>query len=274
MQTLEGKVVALTGAGSGIGRALAVMLSKAGSKLALADINPDSLQETCDLLPDHTESYCQIIDVSDPEQVQSYADATAEHFGKVDLIINNAGVFLSQAIADLSIKEMKWLMDINFWGIVYGCKSFLPYLQQHKDAHIVNISSIFGLVASPNQAAYCASKFAVRGFTETLRQETKGTGTNVSCVIPGGIKTNIVRNGRFFNGSNEITSKKNAVQKFEEMATITPERAAQVIINGILSNKKRIFIGPDTRLIDIASRLLPVRCEALLGKGLKGVLNS
>ncbi|MCL6270225.1 SDR family NAD(P)-dependent oxidoreductase [Sansalvadorimonas sp. 2012CJ34-2] len=273
MRTLEGKVVALTGAGSGIGRALAIMLSKAECKLALADINPESLKDTCELLPEDTESYCQAIDVSDPDQVQNFADTTAEHFGQVDIIINNAGVFLSQSIADLSIKEMKWLMDINFWGIVYGCKSFLPYLQKQNDAHIVNISSIFGLVTTPNQSAYCASKFAVRGFTETLRQETKHTGIHVSCVIPGGIKTNIVRNGRFFTGPNEDSTRDKAAQRFEEMATISPERAAQVIINGILSNRKRIFIGPDTRLIDIASRLLPVRCEAILGKGLKGVLN-
>ncbi len=267
MKSLDGKVVVLTGAGSGIGRALTVLLGKAGCKLALADIDQHALAQTCELLPETVQTFCQTVDVSIQEQMHAFADSTIYHFGCADVVINNAGVSLSQTITDMDIGEMKWLMDINFWGTVYGCKSFLPHLLPRRDAHIVNISSVFGLITTPTQAAYSASKFAVRGFTETLRQEMKGTAVNVSCVIPGGIKTNIVKNSHFHLGPDEAISKKEAADRFEQMATITPERAAQVIVNGILSNRKRIFIGSDARLIDIIARLLPVRCEFVLGKG-------
>ncbi|WP_281646835.1 SDR family NAD(P)-dependent oxidoreductase [Parendozoicomonas sp. Alg238-R29] len=268
MRSLEGKVVAITGAGSGIGQHLAIELARQGCLLSLAEINPSSMKLTCEMLPENCQYQTSTTDVSKKEQVDKFAESTIEKFGHVDVLINNAGVALSQTISDMDIEEMEWLMNINFWGVVYGCKAFLPHLLKQKEAHIVNTSSVFGLMAVPTQGAYNASKFAVRGFTEALSQEMKHTGINVSCVYPGGIKTNIVKHGRYHIGPDNNEDQDIAASNFEQMATTTPQRAAQVMINGILNNRKRIMIGSDSLLIDWLVRLLPTSYEKILSKGL------
>lgn len=268
MRTLKGKVVAITGAGSGIGQALAIELGRQECKLSLADIHLSTLQETCELLPEGCQYHLCIADVAKKEQVDNFAEETLKTFGIIDIVINNAGVSLSQTVPDMTIEDMEWLMKINFWGVIYGCKAFLPHLLERKEAHIINTSSVFGLMAVPTQAAYNASKFAVRGFTEALSQEMKGSPVNVSCVYPGGIKTDIVKNGRFHIGPGNNTDQEKAAKNFEQMATTTPQRAAQIIINGILNNRKRIFIGSDSILIDWIVRLLPSSYEKFLSKKL------
>ncbi|CAM3535820.1 SDR family NAD(P)-dependent oxidoreductase [Parendozoicomonas haliclonae] len=266
MRTLEGKVAVITGAGSGIGRALAFELCRTGCKVALCDINPQNLQETAELLPENSQYFIKDIDCANQEQVKAFASEASSYFGQIDILINNAGVSLTHSVTEGSIEEMEWLININFWGVVYGTKAFLPHLQTRDEAHIVNVGSVFGVMAAPNQAAYCASKFAVRGFTESLSQELRHSNINVSCAYPGGIKTNLIRNSRFHEDSTNLRDREEAAEKFEELATTTPERAAQVIINGILNKRQRILIGSDSRFIDWIVRLFPGTYDYFLNK--------
>ncbi|MDF1764152.1 MAG: SDR family NAD(P)-dependent oxidoreductase, partial [Oleibacter sp.] len=192
MQSYNNKVVVVTGAGSGIGRSLAQQLSEAGAHLALSDINEKSLHETVSLLSGAGKVTLQALDVSDRHAFEAYAEQVQADHGAVHMIINNAGVAVSETVEELKYEDMEWIMNINFWGVVYGTKSFLPLLKMQPESAIVNISSIFGVIALPTQSAYNATKFAVRGFTESLRQELKDTSVFVTTVHPGGIKTNIV----------------------------------------------------------------------------------
>src|SRR5690349_6225564 len=198
MYDLNGKVAVVTGAGSGIGRALAQGFAARGCKLAIADINEANLAETAKSLG--TEVMTHKLDVADRAAVYAFAAAVQQRFGTAHVIVNNAGVAVSQTVDALDYKDFEWLMGINFWGVVYGTKAFLPMLTEQNEGAIVNISSVFGIIAVPAQAAYNSAKFAVRGFTECLRHELKEAGSQVKsiCVHPGGIKTNIVRNARVF----------------------------------------------------------------------------
>ena len=268
MKNLQDKVIAITGAGSGIGRALAIELAKCGSHLALSDMNMDALQQTQTLLNgDASKVSLHQVDVSQAEQVYAWADAVAKLHGKINVIINNAGVALSGTVAGLEIKDYQWVMDINFWGVVYGTKAFLPYLEQSGEGHIVNISSVFGLTAQPFMSGYNASKFAVRGFSESLRQDLEMAGSCVSssCVHPGGIKTNIAKTARVSDsvvaGTNR--SKADATKEFEMTFFTTPEAAAKVIIKGIQRKKRRILIGADARVFDWFARLMPASYQAI-----------
>jgi len=193
MRDLKGKVAVITGAGSGIGRGLAVNLAKEGCSLALADVDESGLTETVKLLEDENiraETYR--VDVSDQERVYRFADEVIEAYGKVDIVINNAGVQLKETLEDVSYEDLDWLMGINLYGVIYGCKAFLPYLKREPIANLVNVSSVQGIFTNPNSGPYCTSKFAVRGFTLTLAQELRESTVNVSCVYPGGVRTNIV----------------------------------------------------------------------------------
>ncbi len=182
------------------------------------------------------------------------------------MIINNAGVAVSETLEDLTYEDFEWLMGINLWGVIYGSKAFLPYLKRQPEGHIVNISSVNGLFTWRNNGPYCTSKFAVRGFTLTLCQELKDTNVRVSCVHPGGIKTNIARNTRFFKGSDPDLSHDEAVAYFDtKMARTSAEKAAQIIIKGIKKNKSRILVGFDAHIIDILQRLFPVMFQRLAG---------
>lgn len=274
MKSLRDKVVVITGAGSGIGRALAVELAAAGCKLALSDINETAVKDVARQLSDNGKSViADRLDVADRAAFYAYADRVIKHFGGANIIINNAGVALGATVEDTSYEDFEWLMGINFWGVVYGTKAFLPHLKQADEGHIVNISSVFGLIGVPTQSAYNAAKFAVRGFTESLRQELEIEGSSVSCtsVHPGGIKTNIANAARMTSSVENITGKgaDDARREFEKMFRTTPEEAAATIIAGIRGNKRRVLIGADAVAIDTMQRLLPTSYQKLLVGGQK-----
>ena len=256
----SGKTIVITGAASGIGRALANKLSALGANLALSDINLEELENTHRRLTGTGQVSIHALDVANREAFEAYAKEVIRIHDKVDIIINNAGVSVSDTIEDMAYEDMEWIFNINFWGVVYGTKSFLPYLKERPEAAIVNISSIFGIVALPAQGAYSATKFAVNGFTQVLRQELKETNVQVSCVHPGGIKTNIVRNGVINVSLNGDRSPKKMIAKdFEEAAWTTPEQAAEVIIKGVYKKKRRILVGGDAHIMEKIQQLLPVR---------------
>jgi NAD(P)-dependent dehydrogenase (short-subunit alcohol dehydrogenase family) len=187
MKNLEGKIVVVTGAGSGIGRSLALQLAAQGAQLALCDVNETNLQKTVEIASAHgVKVYSAVVDVSKRDAFGTFADNVARALGNASVIINNAGVALSQNVENMDRNDFEWVLNINFWGVVNGCEAFLPQLRQQKDAHIVNISSIFGIIGVPSQSAYNASKFAVKGFTEALRQELTNSNIHVTCVHPGG----------------------------------------------------------------------------------------
>jgi NADP-dependent 3-hydroxy acid dehydrogenase YdfG len=272
MKTLTDKVVVITGAGSGIGRALALQGAEVSAKLALSDVNEAGLQETLGKLPKGTRTMVRRLDVADREAVFAFAREVRSEYGQVDVVINNAGVSLSDKIGHMKLEDFQWLFNINFWGVVHGVDAFLPELGSRPDAHIVNISSVFGLVSIPSQSAYNASKFAVRGYTEALRQELVGTPIHVTCVHPGGIKTNIVRSGRHFQGpSGHAVDTDSFARKFELGALTTADEAARAIIKGILHNKPRVLIGSDARLLDLCARLAPGHYEKLSGVAMRMV---
>ena len=257
-----GKIAVITGAASGIGRALARQLNREGCQLYLSDINAEGLEETVSGLsrPDIAVD-TQLLDVADKSAVHAWAERIGTERGHVDIVINNAGVALEATAEDGSYEDLEWLMGINFWGVVYGCKAFLPLLRRSSQGHLFNVSSVFGIIGVPTQSAYNAAKFAVRGYTEALRQEMEGTNVHVCCVHPGGIKTNIARAAR--TSSTEISADERG-EEFERVARTTPERAAQQIISAMESRKKRLLIGLDARLISLASRLFPAAYTFIL----------
>lgn len=265
------QVAAITGAGSGIGRALAIHLAKEGCHLALSDINPEQLDETAKQLADTDRTITtHVLDVANKDAVYAYAEEVIASHGKANIIINNAGVALVDTVEEMSYDDFEWLMDINFWGVVYGTKAFLPHLKAQPTGHIVNISSLFGLISVPSQSAYNASKFAVRGFTEALRQELLDTQVSVSCVHPGGIKTNIVRSGRFRNSHGRPTNHDKLTKEFDQkMARTTPEQAAAIIVNGMKRKHPRILVGKDAIWIDRLQRLMPAGYQKHVAKASK-----
>lgn len=271
MKNLEGKIVVVTGAGSGIGRALALQLAAQGAQLALCDVNETNLQKTVDIAAAHgVKVYSATVDVSKRESVQTFADNVARALGNASVIINNAGVALSQNVEAMNRQDFEWVLNINFWGVVNGCEAFLPQLRQQKDAHIVNISSIFGIIGVPSQSAYNASKFAVKGFTEALRQELNGSNIHVTCVHPGGIKTNIARNARVHNDMfGRAADVKKLAADFDRLAATTAEEAARQIVRAIERNQKRLLIGTDAKVLDTVQRLLPNHYDTVLGMGYK-----
>jgi len=257
MSFLSTGVAVVTGAGSGIGRALAQQLATAGSALALADIDEKGLVETAQSLEKRSAPVTtHVLDVADEEGVRSFAEDVSKRHERVTLLINNAGVAMEGTFEEISLDDFRWLININFWGTVYGVKYFLPLLRREKRAHIVDISSVFGLIAPPGQSAYSASKFAVRGFTESLRHELARTTVHVSCVHPGGIRTAIARHARVGAGV-----KKNGLEEkvvlFEKMLRTSPEEAAERILRGVERSEPRILIGSDARQIDFVQRLRP-----------------
>ena len=257
--TLSGNSVAVvTGAASGIGRAVAHRLAQEGiAGIAISDIDETGLKETAAGLglyglPVST----HVLDVSDLEAVTRFKDEVLARHARVTHLINNAGVGLIGTFEHVSIEDFKWLVGINFYGVVYCTKVFLPTLLEQERAHIVNVSSVFGLIAPAEQTAYAASKFAVRGFTESLRHELSDTSVSVSCVHPGGVKTNIARNSRVGEGT-PAEWKPQGVKFFDKVARTTPEKAAEVIVKGIKSRNPRILIGSDARGISLFSRMFP-----------------
>ena len=254
--TLSSKSVAVvTGAASGIGRALAIRLGEEGiGGLAIADVDETGLNETASKIAVPVSTH--ILDVSDRAAVEQFASEVISRHGRATHLINNAGVGVVGTFQHLSIEDFEWLMGINFWGVIYCTKAFLPTLLEQDAAHIVNVSSVFGLIAPSEQTAYVSSKFAVRGFTESLRAELSETRVAVSCVHPGGVKTNIARNSRVGAGT-PAEWKQQGAKFFDKVAKTSPEKAAEVIVDGIKSRNPRILIGTDARLISMFSRVFP-----------------
>jgi short-subunit dehydrogenase len=256
MKKLSGRTAVITGAGSGIGRALSVALANRGCHLAISDINERGLEETAALVAEQGVRVSRhVTDVARLDQMEKLAeDVLSAHQG-VNIMVNNAGVSVASSFLDHSLADFEWLMGINFWGVVYGSKLFLPHMLKEEEGHLVNISSVFGLAGVPLQSSYCASKFAVRGFTESLRVELKSTRVGVTSVHPGGIATNIAAASRVSGGAETQKLHQGAKKAFKNM--LAPDEAARHIVRGIEGNKARVLITREAHVIDIAKRVAP-----------------
>jgi NAD(P)-dependent dehydrogenase (short-subunit alcohol dehydrogenase family) len=277
MSDVNGKVAVVTGAGSGIGRALACELARRGARLAISDVDATGLAETA--------RQVRVIgavvredrlDVTDRAAVLTYADDVATEFGGVNVVINNAGIAFTGDVEKMSFENIERVMDVDFWGVVNGTKAFLPHLIASGDGHVVNISSLFGLLAVPGQSAYNAAKFAVRGFTEALRQEMLANGhpVQVTCVHPGGIRTAIARNAGTVEGLDS-----NALADFfdQKLAKTSPEAAARIILRAVRANRARVLVGPDAKVLDLLVRVIGSHYQRVLaltvGKVMPGSSN-
>ena len=260
MAYTSGRCAVITGAGSGIGQALALQLNSEGCELYLCDISEEALQSTADRLA-RTDAPCsrEKLDVADRQAMHNWAARIDAARGQVDIVVNNAGVGLGERVDEMSYDNLDWLMGINFWGVVQGSMAFLPLLKKSEQGHLVNISSLFGIIAVPSQSAYNAAKFAVRGFTESLRQEMKGSNVHVCCVHPGGIATNIARNSRGGEGSADDRD-----ALFQKYARTTAESAAAQIVRAIEKRKPKLLIGADAKFVSLLSRIFPVRYPEIL----------
>jgi NAD(P)-dependent dehydrogenase (short-subunit alcohol dehydrogenase family) len=268
MRSYAGKTAVVTGAGSGIGRALALDLAGRGAKLALSDVGKQAVLDTAELCRSKgAQAQGFELDVADREAVFAHAAEVAGAFGSVDLVVNNAGVALHGRVAELGEPDMRWLMDINFWGVVHGTQAFLPHLVASGDGQLANVSSIFGLIAVPKQAAYNAAKFAVRGWTEALRQEclADGVPVTVSCIHPGGVKTAIARSARVTASEDPGVT----AALFDKLARTTPTKAAATILKGLEREKARILVGPDAWFVAGLPRLLGASYGRVTGLGAK-----
>ncbi|VVE36773.1 SDR family NAD(P)-dependent oxidoreductase [Pandoraea fibrosis] len=270
MKTFTDKVAAITGAGSGMGRSLALELARRGTHLALSDIDESSVANTataCRALGVRVTA--QRLDVADRDAIFAWARETVAAHGKVNLVFNNAGVSLSVPVATMREDDIRWLMDINFWGVVHGTQAFLPYLSASGEGHIVNTSSLFGIIAMPTQSAYNASKFAVRGFTEALRMELDLAHAPVSCtcVHPGGVATNIVQTSRIDESIGTLTGldAQTHRRRANKLIDVTSaDAAARQILAGVERNARRVLVGSDARRIDKLARLLGARYQAMV----------
>jgi short-subunit dehydrogenase len=261
MTAIQGATAAVTGAASGIGRALAIELAARGADLALADRDEAGLASVAAEIAKANPRKVSVhrVDVGDAGQIADFTKAAIAAHPGLNILINNAGVALLGEFHEIEQAEMEWLFNINFWGVVHATRAFLPHLASRSEAHIVNVSSIYGIVAPPGQTAYSSAKFAVRGFSESLRHELQVASSPVrlSVVHPGGISTNIVRNMRMGRGVADNERRAQAIELFDEFARTTPKDAALRIIKGIKKNEPRILIGGDARFMDLLQRFLP-----------------
>ncbi|HET9690165.1 MAG TPA: SDR family NAD(P)-dependent oxidoreductase [Acidimicrobiales bacterium] len=273
MTAFPGRVAAITGAGSGIGRALAADLARRGANVALSDVDEAGLADTVALCQGRGVTVTSArVDVADRASVHAWADAVVADHGKVNMVFNNAGVAVAATVEQLSYDDLEWLMSINFWGVVHGTKAFLPHLKASGEGHVINISSVFGLVSVPTQSAYCAAKFAVRGFTDTLRMELEIDRSPVKAltVHPGGIKTNIARRARV-DPAIAAEAGGDPSADFDKVAMTSPEKAARQILAAVEADRRRVLVGPDAKVIDLVHRL-PTRLYqgALIRGGRRG----
>src|SRR3954453_10671947 len=256
---LAGRTAVITGAGSGMGRALAQRLSAHGCPVAIVDANADTLAETESTIGGPV--LAKPLDVRDRQGQFAFAAEVREWSpAPIGAVFNNAGVALSSTVADASPEDDEWLIAINFEGVVHGVRAFLPILVEQDSGAIVNTSSVFGLAGIPFQSAYCASKFAVRGFTESLRHELKDTGVRAITIHPGGVKTNIARNARVHADPRGLgRTKEEMAAEFEAITLTTPDKAAAIIHKGVDAGKARILVGPDAYVFDVLTRVAPTR---------------
>jgi short-subunit dehydrogenase len=278
MTAIRGSACAVTGAASGIGRALALELAARGADLALADRDEAGLQAVAAEIAKTSPRKVSVhtVDVAEPGQIAAFAQsAVAAHPG-LNIVINNAGVALMGMFGEVEQAQMEWLMNINFWGVVHGTRAFLPHLASRPEAHIVNLSSIFGIISPPGQTAYCAAKFAVRGFSESLRHELQMAKSPVklSVVHPGGVATNIARNSRSGAGMTDNARRAQSIERFDAMAKTTPAAAALRIIAGIERNQPRILIGNDARFMDLLQRFRPATYWNVLARRIEKALQA
>jgi len=261
MKNFNNKVAAITGAGSGIGQQLAVLLAKQGCHLALSDVNEQGLLKTLELIKDTgVRATLDKVNVANLEEVRAWAEKVEQDHGSINMIFNNAGVALGSTVEGASYDELEWIVGINFWGVVYGTKEFLPRIKKTGDGHVVNISSLFGLTAQPTQSAYNATKFAVRGFTESLRQELdiENCGVSALGVHPGGIRTNIANAAKMNDSLRALgMSPEKSARSFNKLLRCPPEEAARQILEAIQKDKRRLLIGNDAKAIDLIQRILP-----------------
>lgn len=265
MKNLKNKIAVVTGAASGIGRSLAMQFLNEGATVIACDINEAGLASLKSQTQNSDKLFIHTVDTGSKEQIASFAKNVLEKFNYIDILINNAGISIGPyQFEQIKIEDYERIIDINLWGVIRTSKHFLPALISRPEAAIVNISSVFGLFGVPAQVPYCTTKYAVRGFSETLRTELSESAVAITTVHPGGIKTGIVTNGIFYDDTREELGK-----KFEEMAISTPEYAAKTIIEGIKAKKKRVFIGPDAKLIYFFSRFWPSALEWVAKRRLK-----
>jgi short-subunit dehydrogenase len=273
VKTLDDKVVVITGAASGIGRALALDLARRRSLLALSDVDEAGLAET--VAQARTAGAVVLshrVDVADRDAVAQYALDVVQELGRVNVVVNNAGVALAGDFSDLEYADIDWIVGVNFWGVVHGTKEFLPHLIASGEGHVVNLSSLYGLVSMPGQSMYNATKYAVRGMTEALREEmlVAGHPVGVTAVHPGGIKTAIARNARV----SPKQSKEETASLFDErLARMTPERAAEIIVNAVLKNRARVLVGVDAHAVHHLAKLLGSRYQDVVAKTSKRVVS-
>jgi NAD(P)-dependent dehydrogenase (short-subunit alcohol dehydrogenase family) len=270
MKDFRDKVAAITGAASGIGRSLSIELARRGAHLALSDVDEAGLAET-ELRAKRAgvEVTTARVDVADRAAVEAWADQVVSDHGRVNLIANNAGVAVGATVEGTSYEDFEWLMGINFWGVVHGTKAFLPHLKAAGEGHVVNISSIFGLMGIPSQSAYNSAKFAVRGFTEALRMELdiERCGVSATSIHPGGIKTNIARNARIGGGLDEIGQDPDAARRdFEKLFITSPDKAARQIVRAVQLDRRRALVGPDAKAFDVLSKLPPGLNQRLVAR--------
>ena len=268
MRDFSGKTAVITGAGSGMGRYLAVLLAKAGANVAICDVNEESLNDTAKMVKEYNVGLStHVVDMGDMDQIETLPDAVLSQHGAVDLVFNNAGVTMGSTFSGMSEEDWDWVMNINLNGVVKASRVFLPLLKDRPEAVLVNTSSIFGMIAVPGQTVYHATKFGVRGFTESLAKEFKGTSAQVHCVHPGHVGTNIIDNSRFNIDDerfmNQQIDKDKMAERFRT-GGMHPSRAAEIILKGVKQNKRRIFVGLDAKLMDLAQRITPMHYEWLL----------
>ena len=268
MTAIRGAAVAVTGASGGIGRALALELAARGADLALADRDEAGLKAVAAEIGTRQKVTTHRVDVGEPAQIAAFAQAAIAGHPSLNIVINNAGVALLGQFSEIDQSQMDWLMNINFWGVVHSTRAFLPHLATRAEAHIVNLSSIFGIIGPPGQTAYAASKFAVRGFSESLRLELQMAKSPVrlSVVHPGGVATNIARNSRTGSGVSDNARRSQMIERFDRVAKTTPQAAALRIIEGIEKNQPRILIGSDARMMDLLQRFRPATYWAVLAR--------
>jgi short-subunit dehydrogenase len=279
MTAIRGAAAAVTGAASGIGRALALELAARGCDLALADRDEAGLQAVAaEIAKAHANApsvkvSVHRVDVSEPSEIEAFAQAAVAAHPGLNILVNNAGVALMGQFGEIDQAQMEWLININFWGVVRATRAFLPQLSRQREAHIVNLSSIFGIIAPPGQTAYAAAKFAVRGFSESLRHELQMAASPVrlSVVHPGGVATNIARNSRTGRGMTDNARRTESIERFEAVAKTTPAAAALRIIEGIEKNQPRVLIGNDARFADLLQRFRPASYWGVLARKIEKV---
>ncbi|MBW2713532.1 MAG: SDR family NAD(P)-dependent oxidoreductase [Deltaproteobacteria bacterium] len=268
MKNLKDKIALVTGAGNGIGRCLALQLAEAGCRLALVDVRQESLDGVAKEVEAHSPKVTtHIADVSDEARMQTLAEEVVHAHGGVDIVINNAGVTSWGTFEEISLEDARWVMDVSVWGTIHGCKFFLPHLRKAEVAHIVNISSVYGFIGIPRQAVYCASKYAVRGFTESLRTELEDSHIGVTVVHPGGVATRFVTDSR----ATDDTRKKEFADLMAQYS-LPPEKVAAKIIRGIEKNKPRVFAGPEPYIIDFLRRIAPNTSQRVIGRWLGNLM--